>query len=57
MLKQTIQLFIKAIVLGILLNVSLQLVPAEPRPPEENTSYEQQPAMDAVIGSLNLLDG
>lgn len=61
MLKQTVQLFIKALVIGVLINLGLQQMPARPLPPDENTLQQydqqlplQQPAVDNTgVGLLN----
>jgi hypothetical protein len=61
MVQQTIKLFIKAVVVGVLLNVGIQLVPNEPVRTEENISHEQeplqQPSSDTIVGFLNQIDG
>jgi hypothetical protein len=45
MLKPTIQLFIKAFIIGVLINMSLQQVASAPLPPDEDTTlhHQQQP--------------
>ena len=45
MLKQTIHLFVKACIIGILINVGLEQVPASPISPEENAFQQDQPAL------------
>ena len=61
MVQQTIKLFIKAVVVGVLLNAGIQLVPSEPVRTEENISHDQepfqQPSSDTVVGYLNQLEG
>ena len=61
MVQQTIKLFIKAVVVGVLLNIGIQLVPNEPVRTEENISHEQepfqQPSSDTIVGFLNQIDG
>jgi hypothetical protein len=42
MLKQTTQLFIKALIIGILVNLTLQQASAKPVPSEENTSHQYE---------------
>jgi hypothetical protein len=61
MLKQTVQLFIKALVIGVLINLGLQQMAARPLPADENTLQQydqqsplQQPAVDNTgVGLLN----
>lgn len=61
MVQQTIKLFIKAMVVGVLLNIGIQLVPNEPVRAEENISHEQEPfqrpSSDIVIDFLTQIKG
>jgi hypothetical protein len=41
MLRQTINLFVKALIIGVLLSLGLQQVPAEPVSPAETSSTER----------------
>jgi hypothetical protein len=55
MLKQTIHLFIKALIIGVLLNMSLQQVAGAPLQSDEKQAlhHEQQP-LKKVPASLDL---
>jgi len=58
MLKQTIQLMIKALIIGALVNFGLQQVPAPLPTSNENTTQHQppplqQPPADSQVGLLD----
>jgi hypothetical protein len=57
MLKPTIQLFIKAFIIGVLINMSLQQVASAPLPPDEDTTlhHQQQPLKQEIPTSSDSL--
>jgi len=54
MLKQTIQLFIKALVVGILLNLGLQQMSVAAPPPDDKVIEYEQPQQTLPQSMVNI---
>ena len=51
MLRQTVRLFIKALIIGVLVNVGLQQVSTGPLPDTENTTLQRQAPLQTPLNS------